>query len=75
MTITTGRTLAQGQQDLISPSPPVFDNIEDERQHRKERLAGALRLFVASVSQREWPATSPPVTPNGLTTSGSTRSG
>ena len=45
MAVTTGRTLAQGQQDLISLSPPVFDNIEDERQHRKQRLAGALRLF------------------------------
>ena len=25
--------------------PPTFDDVEDERRHRKERLAGALRLF------------------------------
>ncbi len=25
--------------------PPVFDNVEDERRHRKEKLAGALRIF------------------------------
>ncbi len=27
------------------PMPPTFDTIEEERQHRKERLAGALRIF------------------------------
>ncbi|WP_088892910.1 class II aldolase/adducin family protein [Leptolyngbya ohadii] len=27
------------------PQPPVFDRIEDERLHRKQRLAAALRLF------------------------------
>ncbi len=26
-------------------SPPVFDTVEQERRHRKERLAGAFRLF------------------------------
>src|SRR5690606_40322422 len=25
--------------------PPTFDNVEDERRHRKERLAAALRIF------------------------------
>lgn len=25
--------------------PPVFDNVADERRHRKEKLAGALRVF------------------------------
>ncbi|MBW5484925.1 class II aldolase/adducin family protein [Streptomyces bambusae] len=25
--------------------PPVFETVEEEREHRKERLAGALRLF------------------------------
>lgn len=25
--------------------PPTFDNVADERRHRKERLAGALRVF------------------------------
>lgn len=27
------------------PQPPVFDRLEDERLHRKQRLAAALRLF------------------------------
>ena len=27
------------------PSPPSFDSVEDERRHRKERLAAAFRLF------------------------------
>lgn len=27
------------------PQPPTFERIEDERQHRKQRLAAALRLF------------------------------
>jgi ribulose-5-phosphate 4-epimerase/fuculose-1-phosphate aldolase len=27
------------------PQPPVFDRVEDERLHRKQRLAAALRLF------------------------------
>jgi len=31
--------------DLIFNLPPNFDNVEDERQHRKERLAAALRIF------------------------------
>ncbi|MBA2385773.1 MAG: class II aldolase/adducin family protein, partial [Acidimicrobiia bacterium] len=25
--------------------PPTFDDVEDERLHRKQKLAGALRLF------------------------------
>ena len=25
--------------------PPMHDSVEDERRHRKERLAGALRVF------------------------------
>src|SRR6476469_280983 len=31
--------------DLQYRTPPTFDNVADERQHRKERLAAALRLF------------------------------
>lgn len=31
--------------DLIFRRPPVFDDVAQERRHRKERLAGALRLF------------------------------
>lgn len=27
------------------PTPPVFDTVEEERLHRKQRLAGAFRLF------------------------------
>jgi ribulose-5-phosphate 4-epimerase/fuculose-1-phosphate aldolase len=33
------------QGDIEFPMPPTFDSAADERQHRKERLAGALRLF------------------------------
>ncbi len=31
--------------DLIFKLPPTFDTVEEERRHRKERLAAALRLF------------------------------
>src|SRR3954452_694947 len=31
--------------DLTYRVPPQFDNAADERQHRKERLAAAFRLF------------------------------
>ncbi|MBE1535957.1 class II aldolase/adducin family protein [Actinomadura algeriensis] len=31
--------------DLIFRLPPNFDDVEDERRHRKERLAAALRIF------------------------------
>ncbi len=31
--------------ELEFPKPPVFENVEDERRHRQERLAAALRLF------------------------------
>src|SRR5229473_778813 len=30
---------------LKMPSPPTFASLEDERQHRKVRLAAAFRLF------------------------------
>jgi ribulose-5-phosphate 4-epimerase/fuculose-1-phosphate aldolase len=30
---------------LSLPTPPIFDNIEDERRHRQQRLAAAFRLF------------------------------
>lgn len=29
----------------ISPQPPTFTSVEDERRHRKQRLAAAFRLF------------------------------
>ncbi len=31
--------------DLYANTPPVFDNVEAERLHRKQKLAGALRIF------------------------------
>jgi ribulose-5-phosphate 4-epimerase/fuculose-1-phosphate aldolase len=31
--------------EVTFPLPPAFDSVEDERRHRKERLAGALRIF------------------------------
>src|SRR3954466_251297 len=31
--------------DLYVPSPPQFESVEEERLHRKERLAAAFRLF------------------------------
>ena len=31
--------------DLRVPTPPVFDSVEEERAHRKAKLAGALRIF------------------------------
>ncbi len=43
--MSVARTLPHHDQELISLSPPVFDTIDEERRHRKERLAGALRLF------------------------------
>src|ERR671915_1463134 len=33
------------KKDLFFRLPPTFDNVADERRHRKERLAAALRLF------------------------------
>jgi ribulose-5-phosphate 4-epimerase/fuculose-1-phosphate aldolase len=32
-------------QNLIFKLPPTFDDVEQERRHRKERLAAALRIF------------------------------
>lgn len=31
--------------DLKLPLPPTFSSVDEERQHRKQRLAGAFRLF------------------------------
>lgn len=31
--------------DLYAPSMPTFDSVEEERAHRKAKLAGALRIF------------------------------
>ena len=33
--------------DRLPPTFPTFDNVEDERRHRLQRLAAALRLFGA----------------------------
>jgi ribulose-5-phosphate 4-epimerase/fuculose-1-phosphate aldolase len=32
-------------QQVSLAGPPTFDNVEDERLHRKQKLAGALRIF------------------------------
>jgi ribulose-5-phosphate 4-epimerase/fuculose-1-phosphate aldolase len=37
--------LADTHTGLPMPSAPTFDSVEDERRHRKQRLAAALRLF------------------------------
>ena len=42
----TKQAPAEGKRALTLPAPPTFSTIEAERQHRKkERLAGALRIF------------------------------
>ena len=33
------------RRELTVPTPPSFDSVEEERLHRKQRLAAALRLF------------------------------
>ncbi len=33
------------QEDLVIDLPPNFESLDEERQHRKERLAGALRII------------------------------
>lgn len=33
------------QKELYFPRPPKFDNVEDERLHRKQRLAATCRIF------------------------------
>ena len=61
------------QQDL-ELDLPTFDTFEEERHHRKQRLAVALRCSVGAGSAKAWRDTSPPAIPGSPTTSGSTRS-
>ena len=61
--------------DRLPPHFPAFANVEDERRHRKQRLAAALRLFGQFGFDKGSPATSPTGTPSAVTTSGSTPSG
>jgi ribulose-5-phosphate 4-epimerase/fuculose-1-phosphate aldolase len=42
---TQSETAAPSPRQLVAPMPPSFSSVEDERLHRKQRLAGALRLF------------------------------
>src|SRR5262245_61783717 len=42
---TAATAFAPRQEELELNLPPTFDSLEDERQHRKQRLAGALRIF------------------------------
>ena len=44
MTDVTERPI-QDQSTLQFNLPPTFDSLDAERRHRKERLAGALRIF------------------------------
>lgn len=41
----TQKMIVSPQQVFNLPTPPVFENVEEERRHRKERLAAAFRLF------------------------------
>lgn len=54
--------------------PPVHASPDEERTYRRERLAGALRLFGQLGYEDGVPGTSAPATPNWRTASGSTRS-
>ena len=38
-------TPREGKRTLAMPTPPKFATVEEERLHRKQKLAGALRLF------------------------------
>jgi ribulose-5-phosphate 4-epimerase/fuculose-1-phosphate aldolase len=37
--------VAEREQQLVIPSPPAFTSVEEERLHRKQRLAAGFRLF------------------------------
>ncbi len=43
--ILAGSDFAPKQEDLVFNLPPTFDSADAERRHRKERLAGALRVI------------------------------
>src|SRR5512137_2427980 len=45
MTQQTQKAFASEQAAVEIPKPPTFETLSAERQHRKERLAGALRIF------------------------------
>ena len=38
----------QSSQELMTLTPPAFDTVEEERLHRKQRLAGAPRCSAGS---------------------------
>ena len=44
-TTGTAGAFAPKQAELVLDLPPSFDSVEDERRHRKQRLAAALRVF------------------------------
>jgi hypothetical protein len=67
----TAEDIAEDMKGLAGISYlPTFDSIEEERRHRKERLAAGFRLFDGSGSTRAWPATSPRATLSSSITSG-----
>jgi ribulose-5-phosphate 4-epimerase/fuculose-1-phosphate aldolase len=37
--------MAMTESPVFTAGPPTFENVEDERRHRKQKLAGALRIF------------------------------
>lgn len=45
MTATDQVLFVPQKGDIEFPSPPTFSSLAEEREHRKQRLAGALRLF------------------------------
>jgi hypothetical protein len=55
----------------VTFQPPTFNSVEEERRHRKQRLAAAFDYLPASDSAKELPDISPSATPNTSTISGS----
>jgi ribulose-5-phosphate 4-epimerase/fuculose-1-phosphate aldolase len=43
--VTVESAFVPQKQDLEFPMPPAFATLAEEREHRKQRLAGALRIF------------------------------
>jgi hypothetical protein len=58
------------QNPLNIPGPPTLATVAEERQHRKQHLAGAFRLF-SRFGFDEGVAGPPPATPNTSMISGS----
>jgi hypothetical protein len=59
-----------GGRSLYLPLPPTFETVEEERAHRKAKLAAAFRMFSKAGLTRAWPVTSPCATPSSRTPTG-----